>query len=73
MVTDAVFQMDRAQVRDFEEFFEDTIADGSLPFEWDHPLTGQTYLWQFDPDTVPQKSTVGNTVVRVTCRLLRLP
>ncbi len=39
--------MTDAQFTTFRSFFKDTIADGSIEFEMNHPITGETVLVRF--------------------------
>lgn len=69
---DMTFVFTESEYADFEEFFRTTLADGTLPFEWDHPRTGVTYLWRFDPET-PYRAEDDIPMVRVKFKLERLP
>lgn len=71
-LTAASFILTPAQKADFEEFYEATLADGTLPFLWDHPQTAVPYIWLFDPENVPEISPRGRQF-RLNCRLIRLP
>jgi hypothetical protein len=44
----------RADVPTFEAFFEDTLGDGSLPFDFTHPrlLTTLTFRFREDPGDI---------------------
>lgn len=37
----------------FEPFYEDTLKEGVLPFEFPHPITGATLRVRFPPDEIP--------------------
>jgi len=39
--------MTSTQLSTFEAFFESTLAGGTLPFDWQHPLTGATVSMRF--------------------------
>ncbi len=39
--------MTKQQLNTFRSFFKDTIADGSIEFEMNHPITGETVLVRF--------------------------
>lgn len=39
-----------AQLATFEAFFADDLLGGSVPYEWDDPVTGVTWLWRIDGD-----------------------
>lgn len=69
---DVTFLFTQAEYADFNEFFDATLADGTLPFEWDHPVTGVTYLWRFDPENTPRAED-DIPMVRVAFKLERLP
>lgn len=36
-----------AEMVDFDEFYIETLLDGSLPFDWIHPVTGTTATYRF--------------------------
>ena len=44
------FVMTDAQLATFQAFFETTLGDGALPFQWVYPRTGATWEFTFDAD-----------------------
>jgi hypothetical protein len=71
--TAVTFRMTNAEKLNFDTFFETTLADGSLPFDWPHPVTKVVYTWCFDPKNVPQFQRATARTWAVSCNLLRLP
>ncbi len=69
----ATFRMDDTELAAFKTFYETTLFDGTLPFDWAHPVTGVTYTWMFSPDDAPEIEATEYGLHTVTCRLLRLP
>ena len=61
-----------AEVADLDLFFTETVAGGSLPFDWKHPRTGtaQTFRWVEPPTYTP---LARGTRWRATLRLEILP
>ncbi len=73
VLTNMAFRMTNAQVLSFNTFFETTLKDGSLPFDFAHPVTKVTYSWVFDPKDSPRLTRVTPRTYTVTFDLLRLP
>jgi hypothetical protein len=73
VLTSLVYRMTNAHVITFNTFFEDTLKDGSLPFDWDHPVTGTTYTWMFDPNEAPRLERMTTNTFHVSFNLLRMP
>lgn len=71
--TTVVFKMSNAELVDFNTFYETTLADGTLPFTWDHPRTKVNYSWMFSADEAPQIERLAPNASQVMCKLLRLP
>jgi len=71
-LSDTTWRMTSAQVATFKTFYETTIADGSLPFTWAHPITKVTYNWCFTKQA-PKIQRVAPAVHTVDFQLLRLP
>lgn len=44
---------------DLDSFYYDTVEDGTLPFTWTHPRTGQTGTFQFEGDAPNVARTQG--------------
>lgn len=70
-IAQAVFLMTDAQIAIFDTFYEDTLADGTIPFTWDHPVTGIEYTWSFED--VPEKNAIQFNWNRVMATLRRHP
>lgn len=73
VLTDLSFRMSNAQVLAFNTFYETTLADGTLPFTWPHPITKVSYTWMFDPGDAPTFERYAPTHQRVSFNLIRLP
>lgn len=65
--------MTNAQVLAFNSFYESTLADGTLPFTWPHPITKVSYTWMFDPQDAPTFERYAPRFQRVSFNLIRLP
>lgn len=62
-----------AMVATFIAWFEDDLYDGTLPFEWDDPLDGLTYLWKFTSDDPPYTiNSHSGTYHELTFKVVRL-
>ena len=48
-----------AQMIIFENFFENSLAFGALPFEWFDPHTGDNKEMQFTPNNPPQFNVIA--------------
>ena len=46
------------QMQAFEEFFEVDLESGALPFELEHPLTGDFKEMRFTPNTPPSFNVI---------------
>lgn len=65
-------QMDAEQAETFEAFFHDTLAGGSLPFDWRHPRTGLSTRFRFRKP-VPKLTPVGGEYVRASFAVESIP
>lgn len=65
------FEMSDAQRAAFDAFFGTTLADGSLPFTWNHPISGTNYTWAFEES--PTYSNQAYNYHSITMKLRRLP
>jgi len=72
-LTGVGFKFTTAQRATFNTFFETTLADGTLPFTWAHPITKVSYTWMFKPNEVPKLERMTPSTFRATFSLLRLP
>lgn len=73
---DVTYPIPRDDFGDFEEFFEDTIEGGTLPFDWPDPLTEETVRVRFRPgETEPYSAALeqGGKFYLVTLKLEELP
>lgn len=70
--TSVAYRMTTAQLSDFNDFYETSLSDGSVPFSWNHPVQQITYYWMFDPKDAPKIDRVTPGTFRVTFNLLRL-
>ena len=71
--TDLTFRMSTTQLAAFNTFYIDTLFDGTLPFDWAHPVTKVSYSWMFSDKDAPTIERVGPTSHRVSFSLMRLP
>lgn len=71
MVTSVAFRMTTTQLAVFYTFYETTLKDGSLPFDWIHPVTGTTYVWHFDGREAPKVDRMTPATHRVSFSLMR--
>jgi len=62
------------QLVDFTEFFEETLQEGSLEFDWRHPITGQLATFRFSeyPSFSKLETSVGK-LYQCTLNLELLP
>lgn len=65
---DVTFKMNKDQLSEFEIFYSQRLADGSLPFEMLHPVRHNPQLFQFQE--APTISQVAGTAYQVNLRLL---
>jgi len=72
-IVDATFRMTNEQLLTFKTFFETTLLDGSLPFNWAHPITLVSYDWLFSPGDEPNIERFALNASTVQIKLLRLP
>lgn len=64
--------MTAAQIAAFEAFFEDTLAEGSLSFDMEHPVHGTTATFRF-MDANPYRIAADGGDYSLTCRMEILP
>jgi hypothetical protein len=65
--------MTELQFATFETFFETTLKDGILPFDWADPVTGVTRRWKFADDDPPYQATAGaGDLITVSTKFIRL-
>ena len=72
-LTSVAYRMTKTQLDAFNTFYETTLADGSLPFDWRHPVTGVTYTWVFKSSDAPKRERMTPNTFRVTFDLVRMP
>lgn len=65
----ATFVMTRDQLAAFEDFYSETLGDGTLPFEMRNPQTGETSTWTFD-EGLYQVQEITNRRFSVAVNLL---
>lgn len=73
VLTGCTFRMTNAQKLTFDTFYETTLADGSLPFTWAHPVTKVGYTWMFAQDESPQRNRATPNTFTISFNLVRLP
>lgn len=71
-LTSVAYRMTRAQLTAFNFFYEATLEDGSLPFNWKHPEQQIFYNWMFDPKESPKIERTAPGKFQVTFNLLRI-
>ena len=72
VLTSLTFKMTTTELAAFNAFYETTLQDGSLPFDWAHPITKITWTWCFDGDEPPRIDRMTPKTHRVSFNLLRL-
>jgi hypothetical protein len=73
VLTSVVFKMSTTQLTAFNTFYETTLSDGTLPFDWAHPVTKVNYTWMFDARDAPRIDRMTPKSHRISFSLLRLP
>lgn len=69
-----IVPMTKDQVAIFKEFFNDSLAGGTLPFDWVDPMTDEAVEMRFVTPPPPDISTVeGSDLYDVEVRLEILP
>lgn len=66
-------QMTSDQATIFENFYLDTLAGGSLTFDWVHPRTRVSKTFRFRKPSPTIQAIGGGAVVRVSMSLETLP
>jgi hypothetical protein len=56
----------------FENWFDNDLANGALPYIWRHPLSQQVRRWKFAPPTFRHEN-IGADFVRVSFQAMQLP
>lgn len=64
--------LSRSQLADFRRFFSETLAGGSRPFRWRHPVTGEPRTLRFVKPK-PSYSPVGGAYFHANVNLVVLP
>lgn len=72
-ITQVTFEFNDTQLAAFKTFYETTCLDGSLPFDWAHPVTGVVSFWLFSPDEAPTIEATTINFHTVSFNLVRLP
>jgi hypothetical protein len=67
------FRMTNAQVVTFNTFYETTLSDGTLPFDFEHPITNTNYSWIFDSKNAPTFRRLNSRLQYVSFTAIRLP
>src|SRR5690348_9781637 len=67
----AQFELNDTQRAALDTFYRTTLADGTLPFTWTHPVDGTSYSWKFQAP--PTYSNKGFNYHYAQLKLLRLP
>jgi hypothetical protein len=71
VVASIVFHMTINELEIFRTFFVDTLEDGPISFQWQHPLDGLIYDWWFDAKESPRIERVTSDTAYVSFNLLR--
>jgi hypothetical protein len=61
----------KAQVAEFETFFEDTLVSGTLRYSWDDPVSGESREWRLREYSIAWSRESGK--FDLTCRVNRMP
>jgi hypothetical protein len=69
--TALTFRMTTIQYALFNNFYVNTLEDGTLPFVWPHPITKILYFWMFDSGAAPRVDRMTPKTVRVGFNLIR--
>lgn len=72
-ITNVSYRMTNAQLLTFKTFFETTLEDGALPFNWAHPVTKVSYDWMFTEGDEPQITRFASNASTVAFKITRLP
>jgi len=73
---DPTYVFPRAQFPDFEEFYEETLGEGTLPFDWPDPVAAVTRRVRFRPgeqEAYTAELEPGGKNYLVTCKIEVLP
>ena len=65
--------LDATQFQTFRTFYVDTLANGSVSFDWKHPITKNAATVRFDVSQPWQISAIAGTLFAVDMRLEVLP
>lgn len=57
----------------FENWYEDILFDGTLPFDWLDPVRGEIRTFKFTQGAYELKPHAGNNYHDLTFKLLRFP
>ncbi len=68
----ASFVWNTTQRDAFDTFYQTTLKDGSLAFQWDNPAYSATGIYKFDPSNPPQEEAVGYEMWRVSIVVYKL-
>lgn len=68
----ATYHLTSAEFETFENFFEDDLKDGTLPFDMPHPRTCTTTRFTFD-ESAYSTEEFGAGKVSITVNLLEMP
>lgn len=66
-------QLTLEQARMFEEFFEETLQDGAMPFGWTDPVTGDFASWRFDTSDPYSLRELAEDLWALSISIVRLP
>jgi hypothetical protein len=72
VLTNVAFRMSTTELATFNTFYVTTLADGTLPFSWAHPVTQTTHDWVFSQDQSPTIERFAPAHHRVSFQLVRL-
>ena len=65
--------VDADQYQVFMNFWRNSTAHGSLPFDWKHPITGVPVQMQFDVSNPPRISAKSGALYQISMSLEVLP
>lgn len=66
----AQFEVSDAQRATLDTFYRTTLSDGTLPFTWNHPITGISSTWTFEDAPTYSNKAYNYHVAQLKLRLL---
>ncbi|MFG1247612.1 hypothetical protein [Xanthobacter flavus] len=73
LASSCTFMFTKAEYAVFLAWYRDDLKSGTLPFSFDHPVTGVPSRWKFHPKPGWGLGTVTNRKVQVSVHLRQMP